>query len=113
MLFVNINPTDLVKGVKYKIEEISHYYFRTFVGIYNGTDDDYLLWNNLSFVAENRITALKNRSYFKDIRIHILSMYYRQIYKLVSSKEKIQQSMETRAVNMVLQQVVGDSTFIY
>lgn len=59
-----------------------------------------------------------------DNRINLISVYHKncivyyhirdvRFYEFISIKYKIQQDMEMRAVNKILQQIIGDDMFIY
>jgi len=121
LIFVQITHNELVQGTKYKIEENFLYYLRTFICIYDGKIyecdinneiEEYTVWKNISFVAEHTIEKnIIKRLYLDSIQMS--EMYLKQIYKLVSSKEKIQNAMETRAINTILQNIIGDKTFVY
>uniref|UniRef100_A0A6C0ET37 Uncharacterized protein n=1 Tax=viral metagenome TaxID=1070528 RepID=A0A6C0ET37_9ZZZZ len=124
LTFVIIPLDELVQGTKYKIEEDSYYYFSTFIGIYNGKiydEYEHLLWKKVTLHHENKYEnteRVKDR-YFDDLSlvmsITMSSMYTikRKVYKLISSNEKIQHAMEQRAINLILQKIIGDKTFIY
>ena len=129
LTFVIIPLNELIQGSKYKIEEDSYYYFSTFIGIYNGiiTNDyeyfnyDYLSWKKVTLHHENKYEnteSIKDR-YFDDLSITMsitMTLTYtikRKVYKLISSKEKIQHAMEQRAIIIILQKIIGDKTFIY
>jgi hypothetical protein len=115
--FVPIHHNDFIQGTKYKIEEDSYFYSRTFVGIYNGSfydDYGYLLWEKITFHCENKIYEERIKdTYFGTMRMIMTSIYVRKCYKLNSFKEKIQHAMEQRAINMILQNIIGDKTFTY
>jgi len=117
--FVSIKSNELVQGSKYKIEEKSYYYLRTFIGTYNGqvfefNGGEHLMWKKLSFAAEHMTEQnVIKRSYFEHFQMNITSIYERQIYKLVSLKEQIQNVMEQRAIKTILQNIIGDPKFCY
>ena len=121
--FVSIDFSDLIEGTKYKIEEATQCYFRTYIGIYNGTFNEfdyydnvvpYLLWENTTFVAKNikRVEFIRPK-YFKMMRMESISSNDRQMYKLFCSKEKNQNAMELRAINLIIQNIIGDCAFTY
>uniref|UniRef100_A0A6C0ET88 Uncharacterized protein n=1 Tax=viral metagenome TaxID=1070528 RepID=A0A6C0ET88_9ZZZZ len=118
--FVLIEENEMVKGDKYKIEENSYNFNKTFIGIYNGTFYDnlntysYLLWLKTTFVAQNKKRDDHiGPTYFETMRMSMTTIYDRKFYKLLLSKEKIQQAMEQRSVNIILQNITGDKTFKY
>ncbi len=116
--FVQVDEKTLIQGIKYKIVDNHPYYNRKYISVFNKYDIDqfnvkYLLWGKTIFIVEI-VDPYSEISYvYKDMTMPIKGLYDRHIYKLVSSKEKIQCAMELRAVNIVLQNIIGDNTFIY
>ena len=45
--------------------------------------------------------------------MNIFTLFDRHIYQLVCSKKKIQEAMELRAINLILQNIIGDKSFTY
>ena len=118
MLFEQIYENSLVKGIRYKLKDKTKFYARTFIGIYNGTEiDQYgivLLWINIKYHLEILDKPYcYHTCYFENIKMNIHNMYERYIYKLVPLKGKIQETMEQRAINLILQNIIGDTSFTY
>jgi hypothetical protein len=116
--FATLHLSDLTKGVKYMIEENSvHVNELIFIGNFNGyqqhNEEKYLSWTNILYFSKMVGDELITPNQVEEMRMSVLSPFGRKYYKLVSSKEKIQSAMETRAVNLILQQLIGDSTFTY
>jgi hypothetical protein len=116
--FESLPLSNLIKGVKYMIEENSVYvkeliFIGNFKGYQQYDEEKYLLWTNILYFSKIIGDEIITPTQVEELRMSVLSPFGRKYYKLVSSKEKIQQSMETRAVNMVLQQIIGDDTFTY
>jgi len=126
LTFIQIEISDLKKGIKYKIIEETSRYLRIFIGKYDCSFYDYdsyyrkqyLLWRYMYYIISpinDRDVPFTNPKYYGTLEMNIvpLSLYTRTIYKLVMSKEKIQCAMELRAVNIVLQNIIGDKMFKY
>jgi hypothetical protein len=124
--FIQIETSELKKGMKYKIIEENLRYVRIFVGMYNGSFYDYnpysrkqyLWWYNLYYIISpknNRDVPFTNPMYYGNMEMIIapMSIYNRKMYKLVLSKEIIQRAMELRAINKILQNIIGDTSFTY
>jgi hypothetical protein len=109
--FVSINIDELVKGTKYRIEEnLFNVKELIIVGIFNGYEEKYLLWNKTFYFNNYNGYEVIIPKYVESMRMDIL--HKRKFYKLISSKEKIQNAMELRAINLILQNII-DKTFIY
>uniref|UniRef100_A0A6C0ESP7 Uncharacterized protein n=1 Tax=viral metagenome TaxID=1070528 RepID=A0A6C0ESP7_9ZZZZ len=68
----------------------------------------------ITFHCENKINEERIKdTYFGTMRMIMTSIYVRKCYKLNSFKEKIQHAMEQRAINLILQKIIGDKTFTY
>ena len=105
--FVKVDEGTLIRGTKYKIIDIYNYnpheYIVTFDGYSQG--NNILSWINLSFYKTVNNETLYYR-YTTDNTMFLKYKYSTYVYKLVSSKEQIQQDMENRAVNLILQTLI-------
>jgi len=107
--FKPVHWTSLEIGKKYVIKKGSKIFgpWYQYVGTLEKNVDDYLTFSSVV------LTDLKtNYTQHKDsVMIHSLQPY--TYYILDPQKYKIQDEMELRAVNRVLQNVVGDIEFCY
>jgi len=126
--FVQIEQFELKKGKKYKIiEKVNDKISILFFGIYNGqynydneykynNEKDYLSWKKIYFrsiAIDENYREKPTNDYIEIMKMGIIPLFGRKFYKLVMSKEKIQCAMESRAVNTILQNIIGDKSFIY
>jgi len=116
--FVQVDEKTLIHGTKYKIEDNNPYYNRNFISIFNKYDldqfnDKYLLWGKTTFNIELFNPYSKTTYVNQDMTMSIKGLYKRYIYKLEPLKEIIQRAMELRAINKILQNVMGDPLFNY
>jgi hypothetical protein len=55
-----------------------------------------------------------NKSIYRKVtEMYINSIEFYIFYELQSQKEKIQEAMERRAVNKILQKIIGDNHFVW
>ena len=90
LTFIPIKLINLVKGQKYLIEDYGYYHTKLY---YVGTYEKY----------ENY------KLYFNTVCVDISI----SIYEPILLKKFIQQYMELRAVNLILQKITGDKSFTY
>uniref|UniRef100_A0A6C0EV84 Uncharacterized protein n=1 Tax=viral metagenome TaxID=1070528 RepID=A0A6C0EV84_9ZZZZ len=118
LTFVSLPLSELVQGTKYRIEE-NLYGVREiiFIGMFNGyqqhNEGKYLLWKKIFYFIKNGDEEVIIPKYIEETQMDILSPFGRKYFKLISSKEKIQNEMEIRAINLILQNIIGDKTFSY
>ena len=94
LIFEEVHYTSLVPSQKYKIKWNKHEYPATF--------HQYYTHGCIYFIKLYRAV----RPY---IRFH--SFIDCKIYRPIFQKDKIQQEMERRAINLILQQITGDPYF--
>jgi nicotinamide mononucleotide adenylyltransferase len=86
--------TVLVKDTKYKIVSVSN-------NTYQGT-----------FVSANYLHRFKNVYGYDNLNGNLNFIpHYHKYYVPIFQKERIQSDMERRAVNLILQIIVGDPSF--
>lgn len=107
LIFVRCKQRDLIIGKKYMI--IREVHFDKHREIMYGT----IIVNDLSmitYICTNVITNVNTIVNTKTID----TLMNRTIFlKLYSSKHTIQQAMELRATNLILQNIIGDKMFNY
>jgi hypothetical protein len=94
MQFQQVNH--YIPGKKYKI---IHFYGAVFFGTFCYSYEDSLLFKNVSGYGFYE---------YQEFTIHL-----NKIYKPIFQKERIQSTMEHRAINIILQQITGDPTFTW
>lgn len=101
-MFEEINFYDLKIGNEYFItgEEIDIIYYK---GIFEGHAFNCAEFHSIQLVYPYFIDNYCDRAF------HLYPKRY--YYKFVSKKKEIQQNMETRAINKVLQRIIGDDCF--
>ena len=52
LTFEKVDQQFIISGIKYKIEEHTTYYNRTFIGTFNKYEDNIMLWNNVNFILD-------------------------------------------------------------
>jgi hypothetical protein len=111
--FNQINRECLVKDVKYIIIQISDYLNAT--KQYTGIFIDYYLyltvWKNVDIILDYSI-GVSSLFYLPILNMDLRSDIYK-IYELNRSYGSIQLAMEQRAINKILQHIIGDDCFIY
>ena len=95
--FEKIKYHHMIKEHKYIIMEHSPYITSIYSGIYKGHNI-----NNCEIWKNYRLLSIENTYYY------MIPLTY---YILVSKKYNIQSAMESRAVNKILQKIIGDDTF--
>ena len=118
LTFQSVNATDLQKDKPYMTlsrEVVWHNWCESYwvVGKYQFTDGDRFI------LGPSRVFIFKKDTQLKTHSFHFVSTnaeFYKihknlQIYTLVSSKEKIQQNMENRALQLILKKIVDDPCF--
>ena len=104
LTFVRCKQRDLIIGKKYMV--IREVNFDKHREIMYGT-----IIKNSSIIEMNQLTYINT---FVSKICTIDTLLNRTIFlKLYSSKHTIQQAMELRAVNLILQNIIGDKTFKY
>jgi hypothetical protein len=93
LTFMPVNGGKLKNGEKYLIFCWAIISSGIYIG-YNGN----ILWSNYTVIKTGYNQSLNWNVSF---------------YKLIPTKEKIQQAMELRAINIILQNIIGDKTFNY
>jgi len=76
---------------------------------------DITKWINITYIIANTDTYTYTNTSFKKTDTIEIDTYFSRItfLKLYSSKSKIQQAMEIRAINLILQNITGDKLFKY
>ena len=90
--------TELIPGTKYKIKYCG---VVTYEGIYLKRDGNYRIFKNATI--GNTVVKL----FKQDVSGH--HIFYVPIFQ----RDRIQSDMEQRAVNKLLQQIIGDPTFYW
>jgi len=121
--FIKVDEETLIHGTKYKIIVVmfhANIYTKTYISIFdeydvNGHDIEWFLWGETTLIIEHYNPYTKEIIYDKNTSMpkYIFNDKQRDIYKLVLSKEKIQYAMELRAINKILQNIIGDPKFSY
>lgn len=119
LTFVRCRQKDLIIGKKYMF--VKQLYFDKNREVMTGTITDKGIditkWNNITYINTNENTDAHinaNTSFKKKDTIEIDTYLSRITFlKLYSSKSKIQQAMEIRAINLILQNITGDKMFKY
>ena len=117
LTFELVVPNDLIKGQRYLItrniieettfDEVDIATFEKFIPathIWPSRNEEKVFFRNMVCFDENETHNYKFGSYYYKSR------YY---YKMVPQKEKIQEAMESRALNAVLNNIIGDDSFVY
>lgn len=104
MEFIQVKYNALQKGKKYMVQPYINEVYRetipcTFIG--------YVLYRNNAYFKCKHTSDMSNSVFV--FQFEKLS----QFYELVSIKEKVQYSMELRAIHTILRQITGDDTFKY
>jgi len=116
-----IHYSNLIKGKRYLIKDLRFDTYERFATF--NRSSTYLgyvitIWQKIKYTTHLTINDLKNNHHFEKDYCFIGELYLSIdhndfIYELVSEKKDIQQSMEQRAVNLLLQKITGDKNFIY
>ena len=94
MEFEEIPLLSVKPNQKYKIQWKEHEYIATFYQFYN---------NGIDFI----------KVYRKGLQLPYIRFYECKIYKPLFQQKKRQKAMERRAVNMILQRIIGDPYFVW
>lgn len=111
LTFVRCRQKDLIIGKKYMF--VKQLYFDKNREVMTGTITDkgvdITKWINITYINANANTSFKKTDTIE------FDTYFSRItfLKLYSSKSKIQQAMEIRAINLILQNITGDKLFKY
>lgn len=112
--FCEVDIDDLKVGEKYMIQERSYQHTRTIYGVFAEYITQHITeWEKCMYTIES--PYIHHTMYYTThtrMRINIITKKC-EFYKLVSSKEQIQQDMENRAINLILQKLIGDDAFNY
>jgi hypothetical protein len=101
---------NLKKGTKYIIKRCNEIQFIGNFNNYNDTNESCASFDHAySIHGEMKLFVWKINFYDKGSRYKISHKYYKVIYQ----KEKIQQTMELRSINIILQRIIGDASFVY
>jgi hypothetical protein len=95
-MFQLVKVSDLCYNQKYKIVADNEY-----TGIYKGK-----FWSNTTYIEFDDVFNLT--SHYHSPRFFMTT---RKFYKFVSQKERIQNDMERRAVNLIVSQLIGENHF--
>lgn len=114
MKFVEVNYNDLIIGTKYIILDQFKKSDKIHVGIFNGYYNKYTT-GEISYWIKTHISYLTN--YNKKYLLGNIELnkytFKRKYMMLDSQKEKIQNNMESRALNIILRLLIGDNNFCY
>ena len=114
MKFVEVNYNDLKLGTKYIILNQFKTSDKIYVGTFNGYCNKYTI-GEISNWGKTYISYLTN--YNKKYLVGELSLnkytFKRKYMILDSQKVTIQNNMESRALNIILRQILGDNNFCY
>lgn len=110
--FCEVDNDDLKIGEKYMIQERSYQHTRTIYGVFAEYITQHITeWSKNMYTIES--SYMQTETYYaSNIRLNIITKKC-EFYKLISSKEQIQQDMENRAINLILQKLIGDDAFNY
>ena len=115
LVFKETKSNGLVKNTKYiTMKYVCDLNCVYYTGIFTGYTYESDIYN--LFVASNFDNAsftVVNTNTKTDIRVIKFYDELREYYCVDFQKEKIQNDMELRAVNKILQQIIGDNTFKY
>lgn len=102
-MFEEINFYSMEIGKEYFISgiELDIIYYR---GIFDGYSYNCATFHSIQVIYPSYVDYGERAFHYYTKR------YY---YKFVSNKKKIQQAMESRALNKLLQHIVGDDNFIW
>uniref|UniRef100_A0A6C0EV74 Uncharacterized protein n=1 Tax=viral metagenome TaxID=1070528 RepID=A0A6C0EV74_9ZZZZ len=111
-----IHYSKLIEGQRYLIKDIhfiNYQRFATFKRYSFYLGYTITIWQRIKYTTYLTInkTELIEYSHFGDLYLSIDESDY--IYELVSEKKAIQKSMEQRAINLILQNIIGDKNFTY
>jgi hypothetical protein len=106
LVFKETHFNELVKGTKYSIlKTIGIHYTGTYIGYTQNITNRVVIFNNAKIIYRNNNSSLLKQIMFDDES--------REYYCVDFQTEQRQNAMELRAVNKILQQIIGDNTFKY
>jgi hypothetical protein len=113
--FCEIDIDELVTGQKYMIQEISYQHTIIYYSVFSHYVTGYITeWNKPSYRVDTPYTGIKYKPTMRFEKINLNNLTKKaSFFKLICSKEKIQNAMELRAINLILQNIIGDKTFTY
>jgi hypothetical protein len=104
--FSQVNYFHLIPNTKYMVTDLYgvYYYTGTFICYDTSTSSDIASFKNvMGLTPVKRPCGYVNFSY----------SIGRKFYEFVSKKKEIQESMEARALIMIIQNIIGDKCFKY
>ena len=109
--FCEIDIDALITGKRYIIKEESHQHTRTIQGTFvNYFNPHTTCWYSTIYT----VISYDRTQKFYQHTLQLNNMIKKAtFYKMISSKTKIQNAMEMRAVNIILKRIIGDCTFAY
>jgi hypothetical protein len=111
LVLKEVGFNNLKKGTKYIIKRCNEIHFIGNFNYYITNYENSANFNNAySINGTTKIFVCTLNFYDKKSRYEILNHKY---YKVIYKKEKIQQAMELRAVNIILRSIIGDASFVY
>jgi hypothetical protein len=111
--FCEIDIDALIPGKRYMIKEEYYQHTRTIYCIFEGYFSPHITyWTDIRYTIKDCTCQHFTTGRLQLNRLQLNNMTKKAIfYKMISSKPKIQNAMELRALNIVLQNVIGDHTF--
>ncbi len=106
LVFKETKFMELVKGEKYIIKRFNKTYYN---GIFTG--HAFKFGSNISMFEEVKDVSKPTEIYIWKLEFYDDSA--RTFHKMIRQKEQRQNAMELRAVNLLLQRIVGDNAFKY
>lgn len=107
--FVSINSVCLIKGNKYIVIQSRDYnnVIKKYIGIFVKYESNHTIWKKIDIILETNNSS--STFHLPTFNINLNTAPFK-IYKLI--KTNIQEAMELRAINIILQNIIG-GTFIY
>jgi hypothetical protein len=114
-MYILIHYSKLVEGQRYLIKDVQRFNYRiaTFKRYSFYLGYTITIWQKIKYTTYITInkTELIEYSLFGDLYLSLDENDI--IYELVSEKKAIQCAMEQRAINLILQNIIGDKNFTY
>jgi hypothetical protein len=109
--FCEIDIDALITGKRYIIQENSHQHTRTIYGKFDNYFNPHTTcWSSTTYTV---ISYCRSQHFYQHT-LQLNNMIKKAtFYKMMSSKTKIQNAMEMRALNLILKRIIGDCTFVY
>lgn len=104
LTFTQVDYDELIKGRKYRIEEISTYHIKVYKGIYDGPYQEVLYmskWNNLSYSVTDH---WREHTGTNEFIIFNQLIKKRNFFKLSSNRS----IMERRVLNTILKKIMNE-----